>query len=171
MIYCPKCHANVEGLVYRCDCCGALLDKSKKRFFKCGIYELPQCLEFSSLIYEMIDALQSIDSEKYGKFLENVSISMICYPEWMLEEGKINEKIIFFPKKRYASLTIVVDFKQFVAADHEHKADLIAKTLLQNIKKLQKRLMKYGFSIESAVEQAGLLLSQYMVDSLEGMNQ
>ncbi len=60
MKYCPKCQANVEGLIYRCDCCGASLEEKKKKLFICGIYELPQCFDFATLIYEMIELLQPV---------------------------------------------------------------------------------------------------------------
>mgnify|MGYP007111756373 CR=1 FL=1 len=54
MKWCPECGADVEGLLYRCDCCGASLEERKKRFFTCGVYELPQCFGFSSLTYELV---------------------------------------------------------------------------------------------------------------------
>ena len=68
MQYCPKCQANVEGLLERCDCCGAFLKARKPRFFGCAVYELPQCIHFSSLTYEMIDMLQPENPEKYQEF-------------------------------------------------------------------------------------------------------
>lgn len=164
MKYCPKCQANVEGLIYRCDCCGALL-KPEKRFFTCGIYELPQCLYFSSLTYEMMEALQPKNPEQYDTFLEQVGISMVCYPEWMLIDGKIKDRLSYSPKKKYASMTITVDYDQFVAADYEEKADLIAAALLKSIHLLQERLRKYKLSIEDIVMQADAVLSRYTLSA------
>ena len=102
MKLCPKCQANVEGLVGYCDCCGTLIEQ-QKHFFTCGIYELPQCLGFSSLAYEMIDALQPKKPALYEDFLNQVGISMVCYPEWMLIDGNIKTQLKYSPKRKYAS--------------------------------------------------------------------
>ena len=32
MKWCPECGADVEGLLYRCDCCGASLEEQKNAF-------------------------------------------------------------------------------------------------------------------------------------------
>lgn len=159
---CPKCGADVEGLLHRCDCCGASLELLKRRFFNCGIYELPQCLGFSSLIYEMVDALQPKNPEKYEVFLESVGISMVCYPEWMLMDGNIKNRLNYSQKKKYAGITITVNYNDFVSADNEEKANLVATALLQGIHLLQARLHKSKLSIDDIVAQAETLLSKYI---------
>ncbi len=98
MKYCPKCQANVEGLISRCDCCGALLEQ-KNRFFTCGIYELPQCLVFSKLTRKMIDALQPANPEAYENFLVEVGIRMVCYPESIFEDGNIKNRLYHSQKR------------------------------------------------------------------------
>lgn len=162
MKYCPKCHANVEGLIYHCDCCGASLEPIKKRFFICGIYELPQCLGFSSLTQEMIDALQPTNPEKYEVFLEQVELSVICYPEWMLIDGNIKDRLQYSSTKKRASLTITVNYNKFVYADRDEKASLVATALLQGVHLLQKRLLKSKLSIEEIIEQAEVTLNKYI---------
>ena len=162
MKYCPKCQADVEGLVYRCDCCGASLEEKKKRFFTCGVYELPQCLGFSSLTYEMIDALQPKNPEKYETFLEEVGIRMICYPESILANGNIKKRLEYSQKKKYARLTITVNFNEFIYANREKKANLVATALLQGVHLLQTRLYKSQLSIDDIVTQAETLLSKYI---------
>lgn len=162
MKWCPECGADVEGLLYRCDCCGASLEEKKKRFFTCGVYELPQCLGFSSLTYEMIDALQPENSEKYETFLEEVGIRMICYPESILADGNIKNRLQYSQKKKYAGLTITVSFNEFVYANREEKANLVATALLQGVHLLQTRLCKSQLSIDDIVAQAETLLSKYI---------
>ncbi len=162
MKYCPKCGADVEGLLHRCDCCGASLEQQKRRFFNCGIYELPQCLGFSSLIYEMVDALQPKNPEKYEDFLESVGISMVCYPEWMLMDGNIRNRLNYSQKKKYAGITITVNYNDFVSADNKEKANLVATALLQGIHLLQARLHKSKLSIDDIVAQAEMLLNKYL---------
>lgn len=162
MKWCPECGADVEGLLYRCDCCGASLEEKKKRFFTCGVYELPQCLGFSSLTYEMVDALQPENPEKYEGFLEEVGIRMICYPESILVDGNIKNRLQYSQKKKYAGLTITVNFNEFVYANREEKANLVATALLQGVHLLQTRLSKSQFSIDDIVVQAERLLSKYI---------
>ena len=162
MEWCPECGVDVEGLLYRCDCCGASLEEKKKRFFTCGVYELPQCLGFSSLIYEMVDALQPEHPEKYESFLEEVGIRMICYPEAILVDGNIKNLLKYSQKKKYAGLTITVNFNEYIYADREERANLVATALLQGIHMLQARLYKSKLSIDDIVAQAETLLSKYI---------
>ena len=162
MKWCPECGADVEGLLYRCDCCGASLEEQKKRFFTCGVYELPQCFGFSSLTYEMIDILQPKHPENYESFLEEVGIRMICYPESILVDGNIKNLLKYSEKKKYARLTITVNFNEFVYADREEKANLVATALLQGIHMLRARLFKSKLSIDDIVAQAETLLSKYI---------
>lgn len=161
MKWCPECGADVEGLLYRCDCCGASLEEEKKRFFTCGVYELPQCFGFSSLTYEMINALQPENPKKYEAFLEEVGIRMICYPESILADGKIKNRLQYSQKKKYAGLTITVNFNEFVYADREEKANMVATALLQGIYLLQTRLRKSKLSIDDIVAQADAVLDKY----------
>jgi len=162
MKWCPKCGADVEGLLYCCDCCGASLEEKRKRFFTCGVYELPQCFGFSSLTYEMIDILQPKQPEKYESFLSEVGIRMICYPESILVDGNIKNRLRYSQKKKYAGLTIVVNFNEFVYANREEKANLVATALLQGVHLLQTRLSKSQLSIDDIVVQAEALLSKYI---------
>lgn len=163
MKYCPKCQANVEGLIYRCDCCGASLEQKRKRFFTCGIYELPQCLGFSSLTYAMIDALQPKNPEKYEAFIEEVGIRMVCYPESILANGNIRNRLHYSQKKKYAGLTITVNFNEFVYANKEEKSSLVAAALLQGIHLLQMRLQKNRLNIDDLVAQAETVLNMYII--------
>ena len=160
---CPECGADVEGLLYYCDCCGASLEKKRKRFFTCGVYELPQCLCFSSLAYEMIDALQPENAEKYDSFLSEVGISMICYPESILVDGNIKNRLQYSQKKKYARLTITVNFNEFVYANREEKASLVATAILQGVHFLQTRLSKSQLNIDDIVAQAAAQLSKYII--------
>lgn len=162
MKLCPKCQANVEGLIYRCDCCGALLEERKKRFFTCAIYELPQCIGFSTLTREMIDLLQPLSPEKYEAFIEEVGIRMICYPPSILTDGNIRKRLYYSQKRKFASLTITVDYKRFIFADMEEKASMVATALLQGVHSLQIRLKKHKLSIDDIVAQANTSLSKYI---------
>ena len=159
---CPECQANVDGLIHYCDCCGASLEPQNKRFFTCGIYELPQCFGFSALTREMIAVLQPANPEKYEAFIEEVGVRMVCYPEWILIDGKIKNRLYYSFKKKYAGLTIIVNYAAFVVADREEKAAMVATALLQGIYLLQSRLSKNKYNIDGIVAQAELSLQRYI---------
>ncbi len=170
MKYCPECQANVEGLIDHCDCCGASLKLRERRFFTCGVYELPQCLGFSSLVYEMINALQPEDSEKYAAFLEEVGFRMICYPEWILVDGNIKNRLYYSSKKKCAGITITINYNDFISSDIKKKGCLIATSLLENLHLLQKRLYKDKLYIDDLVEKADVILGKYINDSVISEN-
>ena len=162
MKYCPKCQANVEGLLYWCDCCGEELEH-KKQFFLCSIYELPQCLGFSALTQEMIAAIQPATPEKYESYVKEIGIQMVCYPEAILADGNIKNRLFYSQKKKYASITITVNFNDFISADIQGKGNLIAKALLQGVRLLQKRLQKNKLHIDDIVLHAETALGKYIV--------
>lgn len=162
MDYCPKCHANVEGLLYRCDCCGASLEPPKKHFFACGIYELPQCLGFSSITRELLSYLQPETPEKYESFLREVGIKMVCYPESILTDGNIKTRVQYSFKKKQARMTLIVDYDDFITSDSEEKKEIIANVLLHGIHLLQARLHKSNLSIDDIVTQANNNLGKYI---------
>ena len=162
MKYCPKCHANVEGLISRCDCCGASLEQ-KKHFFTCSVYELSQCLGFSKLTRKMIDALQPANPEAYENFLVEVGIRMVCYPESILEDGNIKNRLYYSPKKKLASMTITVNYNAFVKADRKEKGSFIANALLQGVHLLQIRLHKNQLCIDDIVAHADAVLNKYII--------
>lgn len=160
---CSKCKADVEGLLYCCDLCGAPLQTEKERFFKRGTYKAPQWLEFPKSCYEMLDAIQPADPEKYSDFLEEVLVSMVCHPGAVLADHNIHDRLIYYPKKKYANMTITVDMDDFVYADREEKASQIADAILRGIYMLQDRMRKYQRDIDDIVIQAETALGKYRI--------
>lgn len=162
MKYCPKCRADVEGLLYHCDLCGAPLQAPKERFFKCGIYEVPQCLGFSSLCYEIFDAIQPDQPEKYSSFLDEVLVAMVCFPEAMLQDMNIKDRLIYYSRKKYVNMTITVDIDDFVCANMDEKASIVAKAILEGIYLLRDRMRQYKHDIDDIVTQAEVALAKYL---------
>ena len=111
----------------------------------------------------MIEALQPENPEKYADFLEEVGIRMICYPESILNDGNIKNRLQYSHKKKCAGLTITVNFNEFVYADREEKANLVATALLQGIHLLQTRLDKSKLSIDDLVAQAEIVLNNFII--------
>lgn len=55
---------------------------------------------------------------------------MICYPESILEDGNIKNRLYYSPKKKLASMTITVNYNAFVKAGRKEKGSFIANALL-----------------------------------------
>ena len=158
---CPNCGANVEGLLYWCDCCLSPLHP-KKQFVGCAIYDLPQCLGFASLIREITDAIQPENPDQYSEFLDEYVIGMYCLPKGMLENFKIKEYLSYWPSKKYGSMKIIVDYDEYIHADKKGKARLVADGLLRALCALESRLQKKGLSIDDMLTRAKTVLGEYI---------
>jgi len=162
MKICPKCGANVDGLIDRCDCCGSSLEATKN-FFVCALFELPQCLMFSTIARKMILEIQPSNSLYYSTFLEQVGFSLICYPKSMLLAENIKQRIVFYKKEKYASLTLLIDFNEYVSSYNFYKEHLVANAIIQGLQMLEKRLNKSDYSICEIVQHAEQVLNRYIL--------
>lgn len=164
MKLCPKCQANVEGLIDHCDCCGASLD-TRVRLLSCGIHDVPECLGLPSLAFQMIEEIEPSDPAQYAEFLEKVVFRLICYPESMLVDGKLCNCVNYSAAKRYASVTVIINYNDFVFADREEKAALVAESIRRGVSLLQKRLQKNKLSIDEITANADRILKKYSYSS------
>lgn len=164
MKLCPKCQANVEGLVGYCDCCGASLD-TQTHLFTCVCHDFPECLGFASLTFSMLDEIEPTDPSQYTGFLEKIAFELFCYPESIINAEKISNRVFFSAKRKYARVTVVVDYDDYVFADQNEKVSLIANAILQGIQLLHGRLQKYKVDIDEIVSQAHSILNKKLVSN------
>lgn len=162
MELCPKCGANVEGLVHHCDICGAsLCTESPPPFVVSFCYEFISCSYFHVLINSMVHEIQPTDTSQYEGFLKQIEIISYCFPESLLEEGKIKNRVMYSNTKKVGRITIVVDYKEFVLADVSGKARLVAEALCRGISLLQDRMHKYKFDISDIKTHIHNTLTKY----------
>lgn len=113
----------------------------------------------------MIDALQPTNLIDCSA-VQQIGISMICYPNWILEDGNIKKRVYYSHKKQYVGLTTVVNFDDFIGAvansDQRAKEKLIAHSLLQGIYMVQTRLRKNKLSIDDVVSHVESVLNKYL---------
>ena len=167
---CPKCGADVEGLIHHCDCCGALLNP-KKLFFRAFIYELPQCLGLSSLVFGMAEAMNPPFLESYKDFLEMVGIEVICYPDTLRTECPSPQKAVqvrYYAAKKFASVRCYIDFDDFVYGSREEKADLVAAAFKAGLDMLQCRMKKYKHNIDELIDHAYQQIDMYVRQEKRG---
>ena len=161
MKLCPQCQANVEGLIGHCDCCGASLD-TRTYMFSCGVHDVPECLGFSSLAFQLTEELEPEDTARFADFLEKVVIELFCYPEAMVIDNNIKNDVYYSAAKKFARVTAVVSYWDFVFADQDKKAGLVARAIHQGIHSLQARLCKKNVSIAEITANADRVLKKYV---------
>lgn len=163
MKLCPKCEANVEGLIDHCDCCGASLD-TRVRLFACFCHDFPECLGFSSLAFDLVDLLEPDDTSRYHQYLEKVVVELFCYPQAIIERENIRNRVYYSAGRKLARVTIVVDYNEFVFSNKDTKTSIVASAIHQGIMLLRTRLMKAKIDIGGIVTQAEEMLGQYAKD-------
>ena len=162
MKYCPKCHANVEGLIHHCVCCGALLNPKPSLFF-CGVYEFPACYKFGDYSFQMLDEIEPSDLKKYSSFLKEIRVYMICVSDYMIITQNEKERVRYSPKKLEASMTLIVKYNDYVYADKTTKAKLVAEAIIRGLTMLNERLAKYyKLNIDTLLKDAKDILGKYL---------
>ena len=159
MKLCPECHANVEGLIDHCDCCGASFDTQRK-LFSCGVHDMPECLGLASLSFRILDEMEPENPQQYSDFLKNIVFCVICYPETQAKDKK-KVSVSYSSVKKKAKVTIEIDYDDFVFAPMEDKAYLVANALCHGICLLGEKLKKNHFDIDEIEEKAKCMLKRY----------
>lgn len=159
MKLCPKCQANVEGLVNYCDCCGASLD-TQIHLFTCICHDFPECLGFSALVFDLMDRLEPTDPAQYTAFLEKISFELFCYPESIILAEKLRNRVFYSAKKRFARVTVIVDYNKYVFSERAEKATLVEEAIYKGILLLQARLHKEKLDISGIVEKADNVIAR-----------
>jgi len=168
--YCPKCGVDVEGLLHRCDCCGAELDP-KPQLFICGIYDLPECLGFSRLAFNMMEEIEPKDIETYTPYFKQIHFKLLCLPGSILSDWGAKNKVIYSPRRKEITVTEIVDYQEFVLSDGKEKADLVAGAILNGLNRVQTRLKKDKISIETLLNDAKNTLEKYLFKTAKGSGQ
>lgn len=150
MKLCPRCQANVEGLIHHCDCCGALLNNKKHLFFL-GIYSLPQCLLLSELTNIFFDEIEPENASQYSSFLDKIDFMLICYPDSMNKAFNKKNHVRYSSKLKKGYITMLIPFNDFIYANKDVKSILITDAILNGLNMLQHRLLKHKLNIDEYV--------------------
>lgn len=159
MRLCPNCNANVEGLIHHCVCCGALLN-FKSHFFKWFIYEFPT--GFSLVLDKVNKELVYLDFPQYESFLKEVEIELFCYPENVVAESRIKQRIFYSAKRKFSRITLVINYEEFLKASMEGKQSMIASALSNGVDMLQRRLQRDHLKIDELVDIVNSNLHKYL---------
>lgn len=138
---CPKCGANVEGLIERCDCCGALLHPKKTLFFRM-IYSTGAFFDIGQYTSEIFDKLDGIPPEPYADVLQQIEFDFWCYP--------IQKKagVSYYASRKQAIVTIEVDADEYICITKEEKLAFLTREVKEKMEMLHERLTKKKIHID-----------------------
>ena len=169
MKYCPNCSANVEGLINHCDCCGAPLD-TRIHFFKWGTVEF--AFDFGDCVNKIMSEIESIDTSEYHEFLSQISFLFYCFPKSTAENGNIKNRVYYSASRKFAGITILVDYGEYVYDNQNHKTyrpfkeriELVAISISRGIHSLQARLREKNLNIDDLTISIDQILEKYTTD-------
>ena len=138
---CPKCGANVEGLIKWCDCCGAELNPKKTMFYR-TIYSTNAFFDIGQYTSQLFDRLDNIPPHLYADVLERIEFDFWCFPI------KKKTGVSYYPSRKQAIITIEVDGDAYLHGTKEEKFALLTREITEKMDMLQKRLIKKKIHID-----------------------
>ena len=138
---CPKCGANVEGLVHHCDCCGALLNP-KQTLFSRMVYCTGAFFDIDIYLNQIFDKLDHISPEPYGNVLQRIEFDFWCFPI------KKKTGVSYYGSRKQAIVTIEVDADEYLYRKKEEKLALLTCEVKEKMDMLHQRLAKKKIHID-----------------------
>ena len=138
---CPKCGADVEGLIHHCDCCGALLHP-KKTMFCTMVYSTGAFFDIGQYLNHIFDQLDKISPEPYTDVLQRIEFDFWCFP--------IQKRtgVTYYASRKQAIVTIEVDADKYLYGTKEEKLDLLTSEVKEKMELLHNRLLKKNIHID-----------------------
>lgn len=138
---CPKCGANVEGLIKWCDCCGAELNP-KKTMFSWMIYSTDAFFDMGQYTDQIFDKLVNIPPEPYAEVLQRIEFDFWCFPTWK------KAGVYYYASRKQAIVTIEVDGDAYIYGTKEEKLALLIGEVKEKMDMLRQQLTKKKIYID-----------------------
>lgn len=140
-VLCPKCGANVKGLIEWCDCCGAELNP-KKTLFSRMTYCTGAFFDIDTYLKSIFDKLDNIAPEPYAGVLQRIEFDFWCFPI------KKKTGVSYYTSRKQAIVTIEVDADEYIYSTKEDKLALLTREVKEKMDLLRQRLMKKKIYID-----------------------
>ena len=138
---CPKCGADVEGLIHHCDCCGALLHPKNTMFYTM-VYSTGAFFDIDQYLNNIFDRLDKISPELYADVLQRIEFDFWCFPI------KKRTGVSYYASRKQAIVTIEVDADEYLYGTKEEKLDLLTREVKEKMEILHNRLLKKNIHID-----------------------
>lgn len=151
MRLCPSCGANVEGLTHHCDCCGALLSTTTS-FFVWHTFVTEASGDLYSFMKDIFQKFEGIDASQYSNFLQKIEVNVYCYPDSILIEQGIKNRLYFSTARKKASLTVVLNYDDYVYGDRNAKKELLSLELKAGFTRIRNKIIKIDNTIDQFLD-------------------
>lgn len=138
---CPKCGANVEGLIEWCDCCGAQL-YPKRTLFSHMIYCTGAFFDVGKYTNTIFNKLDNIAPEPYEDVLQRIEFDFWCF------SIKKKTGVSYYASRKQAIVTIEIDADEYLYSTKEEKLALLTREVKEKIDMLHQRLAKKKIHID-----------------------
>ena len=148
---CPKCGANVEGLIRWCDCCGAKLDP-KKTLFSRMIYCTGAFFDIDIYLNQIFEKLDNISPEPYADVLQRIEFDFWCFPI------KKKTGVSYYASRKRVIVTIEVDVDEFIYGSKEDKLALLTREVKEKMDLLHQRFLKKKIYVDDLFQKVDEVL-------------
>lgn len=148
---CPKCGANVEGLIKWCDCCGAELHP-KNTLFSRMTYCTGAFFDVDLYLNQIFDKLDHISPEPYGDVLQRIEFDFWCFPI------KKKTGVTYYASRKQVIVTIEVDADEYIYSTKEEKLALLTREVKEKMDLLHHRLLKKKIDIDDLFQKVDAAL-------------
>ena len=143
---CPKCGANIEGLIEWCDCCGAQLNP-KRTLFSHMIYCTGAFFDIGQYTNAIFDKLDNIAPEPYEDVLQRIEFDFWCFPI------KKKTGVSYYASRKRAIVTIEIDADECLYGTKEDNLALLTHEVKEKMEMLHQRLAKKKIHIDDLFSQ------------------
>ncbi len=114
-------------------------------------------------IYKMCSLIsQNIDVTKYTDYLDTIGILPLVAPKNILASGNYKEVKKISISCRFASISLVSDYNEYVSADINGKKDIITDNILRSLYVIKKSL-KNNFDFDKIKEDIIFVLNNNII--------
>jgi len=90
----------------------------------------------------MIDEIEPFDSFEYIGILEEIEFEIFCWSQTENTTIKIKNRVYFSENRKFARITLLVNYYEFVQATKETKAYLVVDAIKYGLNMLKDRVYK-----------------------------
>lgn len=91
-------------------------------------------------VREIFRKMDEVDFSFCANIMQNIEINIFCYPETMITEQRIRNRLYLSPTRRKAKLTIVLHYDDYINASKNEKKELLNKELKSGLIRIEERM-------------------------------
>ena len=135
---CPFCGANVEGLVNRCDCCGANFITNTDLFVE-NLFMTGVSGDLPNYVRPVLKQLNAGTFREYFESYKTIVFVIYAYPQSMVTELALHDKKYISTKRKKAIFTHVILCEEWAQMTSSQKKSVIQTLILDSLLALERR--------------------------------